>query len=134
MIIMTGIVLLFIYFCVSSILDGCWFSISHNGLGITEGRGFLAQKLNRITAVEPCTNVQSKPFSPAFGNTLLCVCFFVCNSMKFNFHNSYCSIWKKSIRKSLKLLHCLSNLLSNRFFKFAPSTSTTLSFALLYNR
>src|SRR5690606_18844533 len=40
------------------------------------GNGFareriLAQMLNRRTKVEPCTNVQSKPFSPAFGNTLL---------------------------------------------------------------
>jgi hypothetical protein len=34
--------------------------------------GFLALKFNRSTNVEPCTNAQSKPFSPAFGNTLLC--------------------------------------------------------------
>jgi len=39
--------------------------------GYCRRRGFLAQKLNRRTNVEPCTNVQSKPFSPAFGNTLL---------------------------------------------------------------
>jgi len=31
----------------------------------------FAQKFNRRTSVEPCTNTQSKPFSPAFGNTLL---------------------------------------------------------------
>jgi len=34
-------------------------------------RRFSAQKFNRRTNVEPCTNVKSKPFSPAFGNTLL---------------------------------------------------------------
>ena len=39
--------------------------------GYCRRRGFLAQKFNRITTVEPCTNAQSKPFSPAFGNTLL---------------------------------------------------------------
>ena len=39
--------------------------------------GFLAQKLNRRTNVEPCTNAQLKPFSPAFGNTLLAVRAFV---------------------------------------------------------
>ncbi len=38
--------------------------------GYCRSGGFLAQKFNRITAVEPCTNAQSKPFSPAFGNTL----------------------------------------------------------------
>jgi len=37
--------------------------------------GFFAQKFNRRTNVEPCTNVQSKTFSPAFGNTLLCSVF-----------------------------------------------------------
>jgi len=33
--------------------------------------GILAQKFKRRMNVEPCTNVQSKPFSPTFGNTLL---------------------------------------------------------------
>ena len=52
-------------------------SLTANGLGIAEGGGFLAQKFNRRTNIEPCTNVQSKPFCPAFGNTLLAVrCFF----------------------------------------------------------
>src|SRR5690554_1221792 len=32
--------------------------------------GFLAQKFNRITAVEPCTSAQLKNFSPAFGKPL----------------------------------------------------------------
>ena len=41
--------------------------------GYCRRRGFLAPKFNRRTKVEPCTNAQSKPFSPAFGNTLLCV-------------------------------------------------------------
>lgn len=41
--------------------------------GYCRRRGFLAQKFNRRTNVEPCINVQSKPFSPAFGNTLLAV-------------------------------------------------------------
>ena len=39
--------------------------------GYCRRRGFLALKFNRRTNVEPCTNVQSKPFSPTFGNTLL---------------------------------------------------------------
>ena len=39
--------------------------------GYCRRRGFLAQKFKRRTNVEPCTNVQSKSFSPAFGNTLL---------------------------------------------------------------
>ena len=33
--------------------------------------GILVLMLNRRTNVEPCANAQSKPFSPAFGNTLL---------------------------------------------------------------
>src|SRR5690606_3477462 len=41
--------------------------------GYCRRRGFLALKFNRRTNVEPCTNVQSKLFSPAFGNTLLAV-------------------------------------------------------------
>jgi hypothetical protein len=32
--------------------------------------GIFSTKFNRRTNVEPCTNAQSKPFSPAFGNTL----------------------------------------------------------------
>ncbi len=39
--------------------------------GYCRRRGFLAQKFKRRTNVEPCTNAQSKLFSPAFGNTLL---------------------------------------------------------------
>ncbi len=46
--------------------------------GYCRRRGLLALKFTRITAVEPCTNVQSKPFSPAFGNTLLAVRASVC--------------------------------------------------------
>ena len=45
--------------------------------GYCRRRGFLAHKFNRRTKLEPCTNVQSKPFSPAFGNTLLCGVFLV---------------------------------------------------------
>jgi hypothetical protein len=44
---------------------------SHTRFGYCRRRGILAQKFNRRTNVEPCTNAQSKPFSPAFGNTLL---------------------------------------------------------------
>ena len=33
--------------------------------------GFLAQKFNRITNVEPCINVQSKNFSSSFWQTLV---------------------------------------------------------------
>jgi len=50
---------------------GC--NIAANVLGIAEGGEMEAQKFNRITTVEPCTNVQSKLFSPAFGNTVLAV-------------------------------------------------------------
>jgi len=39
-------------------------SLTANGLGIAEGGGFLAQKFNRRTNIEPCTNVQSKPLCP----------------------------------------------------------------------
>ena len=49
------------------------FRLAYNRFGYCRRRGFLAQKFNRRTNVEPCTNVQSKPFSPAFGNTLLAV-------------------------------------------------------------
>lgn len=48
-------------------------TIGYNVLGIAEGGEMEAQKFNRITTVEPCTNVQSKLFSPAFGNTVLAV-------------------------------------------------------------
>jgi hypothetical protein len=41
--------------------------------GYCRRREFLVLKFNRRTNVEPCINVQSKPFSPAFGNTLLAV-------------------------------------------------------------
>ena len=52
---------------------GRWsfFRLGANRFGYCRRRGLLAQKFNRRTNVEPCTNVQSKPFSPAFGNTLL---------------------------------------------------------------
>jgi len=45
--------------------------ISSQRFGYCRRRGFLAQKFNRRTNVEPCTKVQPKNFSPAFGNTLL---------------------------------------------------------------
>jgi hypothetical protein len=48
-------------------------TLAGNGLGIAEGGEMEAQKFNRITTVEPCTNGQSKLFSPAFGNTVLAV-------------------------------------------------------------
>src|SRR5690606_7266442 len=47
--------------------------IAYHRFGYCRRRGFLALKFNRRTNVEPCTNVQSKLFSPAFGNTLLAV-------------------------------------------------------------
>ena len=50
--------------------DGCY-KLSANVSGIAEGGDKEVQKFNRNTTVERCTNVQSKPFSPAFGNTLL---------------------------------------------------------------
>ncbi len=45
-------------------------TIAYNVSGIAEGGDKEVQKFNRNTTVERCTNVQSKPFSPAFGNTL----------------------------------------------------------------
>ena len=58
--------------------------------GYCRRRGFLARKFNRRTRVEPCTNAQSKPFSPAFGNTLLAAVFlffkpfnYLCNNFIF---------------------------------------------------
>jgi hypothetical protein len=39
--------------------------------GACRRRGFLAQKFNRNTAVQPYTNAQPKHFSPAFGKPLL---------------------------------------------------------------
>lgn len=41
--------------------------------GYWRSGGFFAQKLNRITAVQPCTNVQSKNVSRHYANTLLAV-------------------------------------------------------------
>jgi hypothetical protein len=32
-------------------------TLAANGFGLGEGGGIVAQKFNRITAVEPCTNV-----------------------------------------------------------------------------
>lgn len=54
-----------------------------NVLGIAEGGGFLAHKLKRRAKAELCTNVQSKPFSPAFGNTLLGAGLFLSDSLHF---------------------------------------------------
>ena len=51
--------------------------------GYCRRREFLAQKFNRRTNIEPCANVKWKPFSPAFGNTLLCGVFYL-----FLFHSS----------------------------------------------
>lgn len=39
--------------------------------GYCRRRGFLTQKFNQRTKVESCSDAQSKPFSPAFGNTVL---------------------------------------------------------------
>ena len=42
-------------------------------MSLGEGEDFLVQKFNRRMEVELCTNVQSKPFCPAFGIALLAV-------------------------------------------------------------
>ena len=46
-------------------------NIATNVFSIAEGGVLLAQRLNRRPNVDPRTNVLSKPFSAAFGNTLL---------------------------------------------------------------
>ena len=48
--------------------------------------GIFSTKFNRRTNVEPCTNAQSKPFSPAFGKPLLavrCFCFIKSNHTNY---------------------------------------------------
>ena len=53
--------------------------------GACRRRGFLAQKFYKITNLEPCTNAQSKNFSPAFGKPLLCDCAFISTIFPFLF-------------------------------------------------
>lgn len=61
-------------------------------------RGILAQKFNRRTNVEPCTTVQSKLFSPDFGNTLLAVRCFI---------NLLCLTLKNQVVSLLLFCHIL---------------------------
>ena len=65
--------------------------------GYWRSGGFLAQKLNRITTAQPCTNAQSKNVSRHYANTLLSAAPFsvalVVGRLSVGKSTLFCKLW-----------------------------------------